>query len=193
MEKVVKIFKEFKDVYSKFVYSVDEPFRESYKFPEMIYSIPRGENVIARIWKDGKYDYILLVNMDRKKDVVTYNFTKPSNKTCIEIMSGANKKDIIQNNANNIVSIKISYIGVVWLRGYDNDGVCDKVKLIDPKTFKEITSSSSNHIWVIFLIIIMIIIGIVLYLYFTKKLCFSKGFNFNMSLNKIGATKLLDY
>ena len=195
-KKVVKIFQEFKDIYSKFVYSVDEPFRESYIFPEMIYSIPRGENVIARIWKNGTYDYILLVNMDRKKDVVTYNFKKPSNRTCIEIMSGANKKDITQNNTNNIVSIKISYIGVVWLRGYDSDDVCDRVKLIDPKTFNEITSSSSSsssHIWVIFLVIILIIIGIVLFLFFKKKLCFSKGSNETMSLNKIKPTKLLDY
>ena len=89
--KAVKVFKEFNDIYWRFVYSVEEPFREEYIFPEMIYSIPRGENVIARIWKDGKYDYILLVNMDRKKKVVTYTFTKPSNKTCIQIMNGIKK------------------------------------------------------------------------------------------------------
>ena len=44
----------------------------------MIYSIPRGENVIARTWKDGHYDYILLVNMDKSKTQVTYKFQRPS-------------------------------------------------------------------------------------------------------------------
>ena len=63
----------------------------------MIYSIPRGENVIARIWKDGNYDYILLVNMDKSKKVVNYKFKKPSEKTCIEIMSGVNQEDIKQS------------------------------------------------------------------------------------------------
>ena len=176
-KKIVKIFTEFRDVYSKFVYAVDEPFRETYKFPEIIYSIPRGENVITRIWKDGKYDYILLVNMNRNAQFVTYNFTKPSNKTCIEIMGGANTSDIIQNNAKNIVSVKISYIGVVWLRGYDSNSICDKVKLIDPITLKEKTSSSLILILVIFLIIVFIIIvGVVIFLLFTKKSCFSKDF-----------------
>ena len=173
-EKAVKIFTEFRDVYSKFVYAVDEPFRDSYKFPEMIYSIPRGENVIARIWKDGKYDYILLVNMDRKKDVVSYKFTKPSNKTCIEVMSGLNVKDIAQNNENNIVTVNMPKIGVVWLRGYDSDSVCDKVARIDPSNLHIIDSKSSFHILIIILIILFaVFMGIVSFLFFTKKLCFS--------------------
>ena len=111
-EKVVKVFTEFKDVYAKFVYSVEEPFRESYYFPEMIYSIPRGENVIARIWKDGHYDYILLVNMDKSTTQVTYKFQRPSSKTCLEIMSGANIGDLTLDETNNVV-LKMSYIGVV--------------------------------------------------------------------------------
>ena len=131
-EKVVKVFTEFRDVYAKFVYAVEEPFREAYNFPEIIYSIPRGENVIVRIWKDGNYDYILLVNMDKEKQVVTYQFTKPSNKTCIEIMSGVDVTDINQNTENNRVTINIPYIGVVWLRGYDKNEICDKVTKVDP-------------------------------------------------------------
>jgi hypothetical protein len=173
-EKAVKIFTEFRDVYSKFVYAVDEPFRESYKFPEMIYSIPRGENVIARLWKDGKYDYILLVNMDRKKDVVSYKFTKPSNKTCIEIMSGVNANDIVQNNENSIVTVNMPKIGVVWLRGYDSDSVCDKVEKIDPLTLQVIVDSKLSYILIIGLILLfVVIIGIVLFLFFTKRLWFS--------------------
>ena len=189
-KKAVKIFTEFRDVYSKFVYAVDEPFRESYKFPEMIYSIPRGENVIARIWKDGNYDYILLVNMDKSKQVVTYKFTKPSNKTCIEIMSGADEKDISQNNENNVVTINISYIGVVWLRGYDKDDVCDKVEKIDPSNLPD-RFSSSKIVLAISLTIIFIIVGITLFLFFTKKLCFSPYFNFKKSLNNIKEMRLL--
>ena len=190
-EKAVKVFKEFKDVYSKFVYAVDEPFRESFKFPEMIYSIPRGENVIARIWKDGNYDYILLVNMDKDKDIVTYKFTKPSNKTCIEIMSGANKKDISQNNANNIVTINITKIGVVWLRAYDKKDICDKVVNIDPIKLPERFASHSSAAIVIIIIFIIIIVGIVLFLFFTKRLCFSKDFNFKKSLKNVKAMELL--
>jgi hypothetical protein len=192
-EKAVKIFTEFRDVYSKFVYKVDEPFRESYKFPEMIYSIPRGENVIARIWKDGKYDYILLVNMDRKKDVVSYKFTKPSNKTCIEIMSGVNEKDIVQNNENSIVTVNMPKIGVVWLRGYDTDSVCDKVARINPSTLQVIIDSNSSYIIlsIVLSILFAAILGIVLYLFFTKKLCFSKDFKFKNYLKNIKNEELL--
>ena len=195
-EKAVKVFTEFRDVYSKYVYLVDEPFRESYKFPEMIYSIPRGENVVARIWKDGNYDYILLVNMDKYKKIVTYQFTKPSNKTCIEIMSGVDEKDIVQNNDNNIVSINISYIGVVWLRGYDQDDVCDKVKKIDPTDLPDrFNTQSSNALIITFIIIFIILIigGIVLFLFLTKKCCFSPYFDFMKSLNDIRAIELLKY
>ena len=199
-EKAVKVFKEFKDVYSKFVYKVDEPFRETFKFPEMIYEIPRGENVISRIWKDGNYDYILLVNMDRKKDVVTYKFTKPSNKTCIEIMSGVEEKDISQNNINNIVTINISLIGVVWLRAYDNNTVCDKVVEIDPIKLTErfpssSSSSSSSHTAAIVIIsfLIIIIVGVVLFLYLTKRLSFLKDFYFKQSLKDFKTRELLKF
>ena len=191
-QKAVKVFKEFKDVYSKFVYKVDEPFRESFKFPEMIYAIPRGENVIARIWKDGNYDYILLVNMDKKKDVVTYQFTKPSNKTCIEIMSGVEKKDVSQNNTNNIVTIKMPFIGVVWLRAFDQKKVCDKIEKIDPVKLPERFSSHTAAI-VIILILIIIIVGLVLFLFFTKRLCFSKDFNFKQSLKDLKTRELLKF
>jgi len=193
-EKAVKIFTEFRDVYSKFVYVVDEPFRESYKFPEMIYSIPRGENVIARLWKNGKYDYILLVNMDRKKDVVPYKFTKPSIKTCIEIMSGVNETDIVQNNENSIVTVNMPKIGVVWLRGYDTDSVCDKVTRIDPATIQiiiEPNKSSSFILGIVLIIIFVIIVSIVLFLFFTKKLCFAADFNFKNSLKDIKSIELL--
>ena len=194
--KVVKIFTEFRDVYSKFVYAVEEPFRESYKFPEMIYSIPRGENVIARIWKDGNYDYILLVNMDKDKNEVIYSFTKPSSKTCIEIMSGAEEKDISQNNENNEVTIKMSYIGVVWLRGYDKDEICGEVKKVDPKNLPDsgnFSESSSSHAVAITLtiIIIAIVIGVILYLYITKKFIFSKDWNLNSSVNNMNKMELL--
>lgn len=195
-EKAVKVFTEFRDIYSKYVYLVDEPFRESYKFPEMIYSIPRGENVVARIWKDGNYDYILLVNMDKDKNIVTYQFTKPSNKTCIEIMSGVNEKDIAQNNDNNIVTINISYIGVVWLRGYDQDDVCDKVIKIDPSDLPDrFNSQSSNALIITFIIIFIILIigGIFLFLFLTKKCCFSPYFDFKKSFDNIRAIELLKY
>lgn len=195
-EKAVKVFTEFRDIYSKYVYLVDEPFRESYKFPEMIYSIPRGENVVARIWKDGNYDYILLVNMDKDKNIVTYQFTKPSNKTCIEIMSGVNEKDIAQNNDNNIVTINISYIGVVWLRGYDQDDVCDKVIKIDPTDLPDrFNSQSSNALIITFIIIFIILIigGIFLFLFLTKKCCFSPYFDFKKSFDNIRAIELLKY
>ena len=191
--KVVKVFTEFRDVYSKFVYAVDEPFRETYKFPEIIYAIPRGENVITRIWKDGNYDYILLVNMDKKKQVVTYNFTKPSKKTCIEIMSGADINNITQSKENNIVSVNISKIGVVWLRGYDKDGVCDKVVKVNPSNLPD-RFSSTNKVLVIVLPIafILILAGIVLFLFFTKKLCFSKDNSFMKYLNGMKESKLID-
>ena len=135
-EKAVKIFSEFKNTYAKFVYAVEEPFRESYYFPEMIYSIPRGENVVARIWKDGNYDYILLVNMDKSKQEVTYKFRRPSNKTCLEIMSGAQVSDLILDDTFNVI-LKMSYIGVVWLRGYDSDKVCTKVNIVDPSNLPD--------------------------------------------------------
>ena len=174
--KIVKIFTEFKDVYSKIVYLVEEPFRESYIFPEMIYSIPRGENVIARLWKDKNYDYILLVNMDKEKQTVTYSFTKPSNKTCIEIISGVSKDDISQNSLNSLVTIKMPFIGVVWLRGYDSEDICNNVEIIKPENLFVNNSNSSFVVVIILLIIlIVIIIGIVLFLFFTKKLCFKPG------------------
>ena len=142
-EKTVKVFTEFRDVYSKFVYCVDEPFRESYYFPEMIYSIPRGENVIARIWKNESYDYILLVNMDRDKNLVTYKFKKPSPKTCIEIMYGVNEGDITISNEKNEVSVNMPYIGVVWLRGYDSEEDCTDVIKVDPEDLPDYFASSN--------------------------------------------------
>ncbi len=193
-EKAVKVFKEFKEVYQKFVYFVEEPFREGYIFPEMIYSIPRGQNVIARIWKDGKYDYILLVNMDRNKNGITYSFTKPSNQTCIDIMSGIYKNDISQDNAKKLVTIKIPYIGVVWLRGYDSEKVCDKVDEIEPKTltYRNNDSKSSHTFAIVFTIfLILAITGLVLFLFFTKRLCFRPGFNFKDTINDIKHAKLL--
>ena len=197
-KKVVKVFGEFKDVYSKFVYAVEEPFRETYYFPEMIYSIPRGENVIARIWKDGKYDYILLVNMDKSKQIVTYTFKKPSVKTCIEIMDGVSKEDIIQSHNTTSVTVKMPFIGVVWLRGYDSNNICNKVGQVDPKTIKvgsSPKSPSSNSfaigLSIVLFIIIGSIIGLILFLYCTKKLCFRPGFSFKDTLNDIKQGKLL--
>ena len=192
-KKAVKVFNEFSNIYWKYVYCVDEPFRESYVFPEMIYSIPRGENVIARIWKNGTDDFILLVNMDRKKEVVTYTFTKPSNKTCIQIMSGINKKDITQNNTNSKVTIKIPHIGVVWLRGFDSNKVCDKVDEIDPITLKIRVNNSSHTFAIVFsLILIICIAGIVFYLFLTKKLCFREGYKFNDTISSIRNMKLIN-
>lgn len=158
----------------------------------MIYSIPRGENVIARIWKKGKYDYILLVNMDRKKEVVKYTFTKPSNKTCIQIMSGVNKKDITQNKTNSKVTINIPKIGVVWLRGFDSKKACDKVDEIDPKTLK-IRGNSHTFAIVFSIILIICIGGIVFYLFFTKKLCFRQDFKSKDIIKDIKKMKLLNY
>ena len=191
--KIVKVFTEFKDLYSKIVYAVEEPFRESYIFPEMIYSIPRGENVIARIWKHEKDDYILLVNMDTKKKTVTYSFTKPSSKTCIDVISGVNKEDITQDNTKNLVTVQIPYIGVVWLRGYDSDDDCDKVETIEPKDLS-INNPSSSHAWVIVLIIIfiLIIIGVVVYLYLTKKLCFKTLFKDRLTPQDIEFRKIIN-
>ena len=189
-EKVVKVFTEFKDVYAKFVYSVEEPFRESYYFPEMIYSIPRGENVIARIWKDGHYDYILLVNMDKSKTQVTYKFQRPSNKTCLEIMSGANIGDLTLDETNNVV-LKMSYIGVVWLRGYDSENICTQVKIVDPKNLPDYFNNSDTSdipvppsekpgisttliaSIVSGSIVFLVIIGIIIFLFIKKKCCFS--------------------
>ena len=170
-KKFVKVFIEFKNVYAKFVYAVEEPFRESYNFPEIIYAIPRGENVITWIWKDGDYDYILLVNMDKSKDKVIYTFTKSSNKTCIEIMSGVNKNDIKTNNKANSITINMPYIGVVWLRGYDSEEICDKIDEVDPKNLPD---RHSSHTLLIVLLIsifvfIAIIVRLVLFLYFKKK------------------------
>ena len=84
-EKVIKVFIEFKDVYVKFVYAVEEPFRESYNFQEIIYAIPRGENVRTRIWKDGDYDYILLVNMNKSKDKVIYTLPNQAIKYALKL------------------------------------------------------------------------------------------------------------
>ena len=187
-EKTVKIFKEFKDTYAKFVYAVDEPFRESYYFPEMIYSIPRGENVIARIWKDGNYDYILLVNMDKSKQVVNYKFRRPSPKTCLEIMYGVKKDEISFNNGNNEVTIKMPYIGVVWLRGYDKDEECNEVEEVDPNDLPDRFSNLVTVVLVsVFSVIglLAIIGGIIFFLYKKKKLCFKSDFNLKESLQKL--------
>ena len=187
-EKTVKIFKEFKDTYAKFVYAVDEPFRESYYFPEMIYSIPRGENVIARIWKDGNYDYILLVNMDKSKQVVNYKFRRPSPKTCLEIMYGVKKDEISFNNGNNEVTIKMPYIGVVWLRGYDKDEECNEVEEVDPNDLPDRFSNLATVVLIsVFSVIglLAIIGGIIFFLYKKKKLCFKSDFNLKESLQKL--------
>ena len=198
-KKVVKVFTEFKDIYSKFVYCVDEPFRESYYFPEMIYSIPRGENVIARIWKNNSYDYILLVNMDKDKSTVTYKFKKPSPKTCIEIMSGIEKKDISISNEKNEVTINIPFIGVVWLRGYDSENNCTEVKIIDPKTltYIEPSENETSHIALIVGLtvtggVLLAVGGLILYFFLKKKCCFSSDFNFKESLQKIMPEKLIN-
>lgn len=200
-KKVVKVFTEFKDTYSKFVYKVDEPFREEYYFPEMIYSIPRGENVIARLWKDGNYDFILLVNMDKSKKNVIYKFKKPSENTCLEIMSGANEDDIKQNSNNTEVSVNISYIGVVWLRGYDLNKPCVNVVKVDPNKLPErfgahdqqLSGSGSNVGLIVGLCIggaVLIAVGIVLVLYFKKKACFASNYNFKESIQKLNPGKL---
>ena len=184
-DKVVKIFKEFNDVYAKYVYYVDEPFREEYIFPEMIYSIPRGENVIARLWKNDKYDYILLVNMDKSKQIVNYNFKKPSPNTCIDIISGVKPEDIKMDNTTN-VKVSISYIGVVWLRGYDSDSQCDKAKYFD-----EEENSNVVLISVTIVLSVVLVAGLVLVLYWRKKLCFEPGFNLKQSFRNFKDRKLL--
>ena len=192
-EKVVKVFTEFKNIYSKIVYYVDEPFRETYYFPEMIYSIPRGENVIARIWKKENYDYILLVNMDREKNVVTYKFKKPSPKTCIEIISGANEKDIKINNEKNEVSVDISYIGVVWLRGYDIDEECTKVIKVEPENLPDYFNNSNTALIVglsVTGVLILAIGGLILFMFLKKKCCFASDFNFKDYLQKLKPGKL---
>ena len=190
-KKIVKVFREFKDIYSKFVYMVDEPFREEYYFPEMIYSIPRGENVIARIWKDGNYDYILLVNMDKSKKVVNYKFKKPSEKTCIEIMSGVNQEDIKQSIHSTEVTVNMPYIGVVWLRGYDSNEPCVNAVKIDAINLPERFSVNVALIsGIIIGVIIIIIGGILLFFYLTKKVCFAPDFNFKESMAKLNPGKL---
>ena len=191
-EKVVKVFTEFKNIYSKIVYYVDEPFRESYYFPEMIYSIPRGENVIARIWKKDNYDFILLVNMDKSKNVVTYKFKKPSPKTCIEIMSGAKEEDIKITNEKNEVSVNISYIGVVWLRGYDSDDDCTKVIKVDPENLPDYFATNTALIVGLTItgVLILAIGGLILFLFLKKKCCFASDFNFKDYLQKLKPGKL---
>ena len=191
-KKIVKVFSEFKDTYSKFVYKVDEPFREGYYFPEMIYSIPRGENVIARLWKEGNYDYILLVNMDKSKQSVTYKFKKPSENTCIEIMSGVNEEDIKQNSNNNEVSINIPFIGVVWLRGYDLQKPCVNVVKVDPNKLPERLGKTNVGLIVGLVIggVALIFIGIVLYIYFKKKARLSSDYTFKDAIKELNPRKL---
>ena len=49
-------------------------------------------------------------------------------------------------------------IGVVWLRGYDSDSVCDKVVRINPSNLQVINDSkSSSHYLTIFLIILFVV------------------------------------
>ena len=167
----------------------------------MIYSIPRGENVIARLWKDGNYDFILLVNMDKSKKNVIYKFKKPSENTCLEIMSGANEDDIKQNSNNTEVSVNISYIGVVWLRGYDLNKPCVNVVKVDPNKLPErfgahdqqLSGSGSNVGLIVGLCIggaVLIAAGIVLTLYFKKKACFAPNYNFKESIQKLNPGKL---
>jgi hypothetical protein len=192
--KVVKVFTEFRDVYSKFVYCVDEPFRESYYFPEMIYSIPRGENVIARIWKNESYDYILLVNMDKSKKVVTYKFKKPSPKTCIEIMYGVKEEDITITNEKNEVSVNMPYIGVVWLRGYDSEEDCTDVIKVDPEDLPDYFASSNVALvagLTVTGIVLFVIGGLVLFLFLKKKekCCFAPDFDFKKSFQKLSPGK----
>ena len=106
--------------------------------------------------------------MDRNKNGITYSFTKPSNQTCIDIMSGIYKNDISQDNAKKLVTIKIPYIGVVWLRGYDSEKVCDKVDEIEPKTltYRNNDSKSSHTFAIVFTIfLILAITGLVLFLF----------------------------
>ena len=47
-------------------------------------------------------------------------------------MYGVKKDEISFNNGNNEVTIKMPYIGVVWLRGYDKDEECNEVEEVDP-------------------------------------------------------------
>ena len=168
----------------------------------MIYSIPRGENVIARLWKDGNYDYILLVNMDKSKQVVNYSFKKPSANTCLEIMYGIKEEDIKQNNDNNQVTVSMPYIGVVWLRGYDKDGPCKEAIKVDPNDLperfesnedsNEDSNESSNVAMVVGLSlggVVVVIGGILLFFYFTKKCCFKPEFNFKDSIKKLAPAK----
>ena len=187
-EKVVKVFTEFNNIYSKFVYCVDELFRESYYFPEMIYSIPRGENVIARIWKNQSYDYILLVNMDKSKNVVNYKFKKPSSKTCIEIMYGVKEEDITISNDKNEVTVNMPYIGVVWLRGFDSKEDCTEVIKVDPENLPDYFASS-NHALIVGLTVtgflLLAIGGFILFLFLKKKWCFATDYNFKKSFEKL--------
>ena len=183
-DKIVKVFTEFKNIYSNIVYYVDEEPRYTYYFPEFIYQIPRGENVLARIWKKGHYDYILLVNMDKDKKVVNYKFKKPSPNTCIEIMSGTEVSDISMDNSIN-VNINIPHIGVVWLRGYDNDNICNKAVKVDPenlpKRFDDEIINDGNTFTIIIIIISSLffagIVTIVIFLWIKKKLCFASKLN----------------
>ena len=183
-DKIVKVFTEFKNIYSNIVYYVDEEPRYTYYFPEFIYQIPRGENVLARIWKKGHYDYILLVNMDKDKKVVNYKFKKPSPNTCIEIMSGTEVSNISMDNSIN-VNINIPHIGVVWLRGYDNDNICNKAVKVDPenlpKRFDDEILNDGNTFTIIIIICSSLffagIVAIIIFLWIKKKLCFASKLN----------------
>ena len=109
--------------------------------------------------------------MDKSKDKVIYTLTKSSKKTCIEIMSRVNKNDIKKNNKANSITINMPYIGVVWLRGYDSEEICDKIDEVVPKNLPD---RHSSHTLLIVLLIsifvfIAIIVGLVLFLYFKKK------------------------
>ena len=132
--------------------------------------------------------------MDKKKDIVSYKFTKSSNKTCIEIMSGVNENDIVQNNENSFVTVNMPKFGIVWLKAYDSDSVCDKVEIIDPSTLQATFDSklSSHSILILVLVIaFVIILGIVLFLFSTKKLCFSTDSNLKNSSKEIKEIKLI--
>ena len=123
--------------------------------------------------------------MDKSKKVVNYKFKKPSEKTCIEIMSGVNQEDIKQSIHSTEVTVNMPYIGVVWLRGYDSNEPCVNAVKIDainlPERFPVNVALISG---IIIGVIIIIIGGILLFFYLTKKVCFAPDFNFKESMAK---------